>query len=114
MPSHPQTTKNGQLPGNLAGMYGYNGQFQFDNANMQKTKMIVPQDLNIHSDPNTSDLHGLSQLMSPQSFALGRVQTRQGSRNVAHASQTNSQNLLMLNQAGTQHAQTTKHQNQLA
>lgn len=52
--------------------------------------------------------------MSPQSFALGRVQTRQGSRNVAHASQTNSQNLLMLNQAGAQHAQTTKHQNQLA
>lgn len=78
MPAHPQTTKNGQLPGNLAGVYGFNsgGQFQFDNTNMQKTKMIVPQDLNIHSDPNTSDLQGLSQLISPQSFAIGRVQTR--------------------------------------
>jgi hypothetical protein len=88
VPAHPQTTKNGQLPGNLAGVYGFNsgGQFQFDNTNMQKTKMIVPQDLNIHSDPNTSDLQGLSQLISPQSFAIGRVQTRQGSRNVAHAS----------------------------
>jgi len=93
-------------------MYGYNtGQFQFDNANMQKTKLIVPSDLNIHSDPNTSDFQGLSQLMSPQSFSMGRVQTRQGSRNVAHASQTNSQNLLLINQANGQHAQTTKNQN---
>ncbi|MFO0117416.1 MAG: hypothetical protein ACK521_07335 [bacterium] len=45
----------------MAGVYGFNGsgQFQFDNTNMQKTKMIVPSDLNIHSDPNTSDFQGL-------------------------------------------------------
>jgi len=55
--AHPQTTKNGQISGNLAGVYGFNsaGQFQFDNSNMQKTKMIVAQDLNMNADPNTSD-----------------------------------------------------------
>lgn len=56
MTGHPQTTKNGSHPGNLAALYGLNGAAQIENQS--RSKVVVPQDMNIH-DPSNSDLQNL-------------------------------------------------------